>query len=279
MTKKPFRINGKDVVIKSTNAVYNGNISGVDNAQAAIDNLNGRLEDVEENGAGVVIPSYTGKKIAVIGDSFTAPNKWQAQMCTILGATLISNGSASLGGVNGGRFGGTDSTKWGYTKAQDVYTYCNNNNITPDYILVCLGTNDIANMRSTGSTLGSINVSATFSDIGDTLEIDNSHITAGMQATILYLKDKFPNAGIMIGCTPAGNMHSGESLLDAYRSQFINRLKDVCVLYGLRYLDNYYCGIDTRNVTEDEQFVSGGHPTDAAYTLIANYMAKLLLQV
>lgn len=279
MSKKTYRINNNEVAVKATNAVYNGNISGVDNAQDAIDNLDGRLGEIEENGAGVTIPSYTGKKIVVIGDSFTQPNKWQSQMCTLLGATLISNGNASLGGVGGGRYGGADDTKWGYTSAQSVYTYCSNNSVSPDYILICLGTNDIANMRSSGSTLGSINVNATVSDIGNTLVIDNSHLTAGMQATILYLKDKFPNAEIIVGCTPAGAMHSGESLLDSYRQQFMNRLKDVCVLYGLRYLDNYYCCIDTKNVSEDAQFVSGGHPTDAAHIVIANYMAKLLTQV
>lgn len=47
-TKKPYRINNQDVVVKATNAVYNGTISGVDNAQSAIDSLAGRVAAVEQ---------------------------------------------------------------------------------------------------------------------------------------------------------------------------------------------------------------------------------------
>jgi len=53
MNKKPYRINGKDLVNKAENVLYNGDIANVENVEDAIDNLNSRLEDVEENGGGI----------------------------------------------------------------------------------------------------------------------------------------------------------------------------------------------------------------------------------
>lgn len=67
--KKPYRINGKDVVVLAENAVYNGSIEGVTDAQSAIDNLDSRLQVVEgEGGGGSGTPSSL--KILTIGNSF-----------------------------------------------------------------------------------------------------------------------------------------------------------------------------------------------------------------
>ncbi len=220
---------------------------------------------------------YVGKKIAVIGDSFTAPNKWQKYMCELLGATLISDGSLAVGAVSGGRYAGADSSRWGYTLAQSLGTYCVENDIAPDYILICLGTNDVANMRSSGSTLGNINYSATsVDDIGTTLVINNANITAGIQATLLYLKTRFPDAIIKVGYTPAGVIHSGENLLVTYRQQFMQRLEEVCAMYGVSMIDSYTCGI-SQYVSADAPYMSGSHPSDAGQQRIGEYMARLML--
>lgn len=284
--RKPNRIGNegetpREIIVRAENVLYDNTNTGDkgDNVKTALDNIVGRVASIEQNGGGggsVAPTSYAGKKFAVIGDSFSSPNEWQTVMCQLLGATLIKNGAQAVGAADGSRFGGADSNKWGYTRAQELFTHCSNNNVTPDYILICLGTNDIANMRGSGSTLGSVVYDAEAGDIGDTLVIDNSHLTAGMQATILYLKDKFPNAKIMVGPTPAGNLHSGESLLDTYRPSFLRRLQDVCLMYGLQWLDCYYACIDYYGVTADSQFNKGAHPTSDGRKLIGNFMAGLL---
>lgn len=54
MSKKPYRINGKDVVVKAENAVYaNTNMPNVADAKGALDNLNERVGELEENGGGI----------------------------------------------------------------------------------------------------------------------------------------------------------------------------------------------------------------------------------
>ena len=53
MNKKPYRINGEDVVVKAENALYtNTDMPNVADAKGALDNLNGRVEELEENGGG-----------------------------------------------------------------------------------------------------------------------------------------------------------------------------------------------------------------------------------
>lgn len=51
-TKRPYRINGQDVVVKSENVLYSG-IDNIDNVDDALDDIVERLEDVEENGGGL----------------------------------------------------------------------------------------------------------------------------------------------------------------------------------------------------------------------------------
>ena len=53
MNKRPFRINGKGVVVKAENAVYaNTNMPNVEDAKGALDNLNERVGELEEQGSG-----------------------------------------------------------------------------------------------------------------------------------------------------------------------------------------------------------------------------------
>lgn len=53
MSKKPYRINNKDVVVKAENAVYaNTDMPNVADAKGALDNLNERVGELEENGDG-----------------------------------------------------------------------------------------------------------------------------------------------------------------------------------------------------------------------------------
>lgn len=51
--KKPYRINGQDVVVKAENALYTNNgMAGVADAKGALDNLDSRLQTVEGGGGG-----------------------------------------------------------------------------------------------------------------------------------------------------------------------------------------------------------------------------------
>lgn len=53
MSKKPYRINNKDVVVKAENALYtNTDMQDVADAKGALDNLNERVGELEEGGGG-----------------------------------------------------------------------------------------------------------------------------------------------------------------------------------------------------------------------------------
>lgn len=267
--RRPYRVNGKEVVVDAENVNYTG-IDNVENVADALDYLKGHGGG---SGGGGSTESYTGKVFGVLGDSFTQANKWQKRMCDNLRATLIGAGGASVGGISGGRYGGDDSTKWALTQAQALYAYCSTNNVTPDYILVCDGTNDVANLWSDGGNqMGVFDPSATVSDIGTSLVIDKGHLVAGMQAAFLYLKDKFPNAIILASNTPGGWLHTSTSTYDGYCNCLEENLKMVCKHYGIEFMDAYYC-IPPGATNVD----NSGHPTDTGHQRIGDYMAALLL--
>lgn len=85
--KKPYRINGKDIVVLAENVLYDGNIEGVADAQSAIDNLGSRLQVVEDGGGG---GGTTSLKILTIGNSF-CQNLFLYYQYNLLGNLGISN--------------------------------------------------------------------------------------------------------------------------------------------------------------------------------------------
>lgn len=218
--------------------------------------------------------TYSNKVFGVLGDSFTQANKWQKTMCELLGAKLIGVEGPSVGGIGGGRYGGDDPAKWALTQAQNLYSYCSANNLIPDYILVCNGTNDIANMWSDGGNqMGAFNPNATAADIGNSLVIDKAHMIAGMQATFLYLQDKFPNAVILVGNTPGGWLHTSSNYIYLpFTHCFEENLKMVCNFYGIEFIDNYFC-IPQGSSNVD----NSGHPTEIGHQRIGEYMATMLM--
>lgn len=155
-TKKPYRINGKDVVVESENALYDGTgAGGGDNVKAALDNIKGRVATLEQSGGGStpVTPStspFVGKEFALIGDSFSAPGKWFQVMCNSLGATKGKNAAVSGGTWKLRRSGG----KGAYLQAIDIKEYYDQHGGAPDVILCVLGTNDASNMWGSGYKLG-----------------------------------------------------------------------------------------------------------------------------
>lgn len=165
MSKKETRINdngtARDIVVNAQNVNYSGNATG-DNAKSALDNLSLRvttLENSSSGGGGGSAP-LAGKVIATIGDSFSSPGRWQAAMCTYLGAT-----QGRIAAIDGAMWKHRVDTvnnqyvyKGAYALAVNIKNYYDANpSLTkPDYILCFLGTNDVVNMSSNSSALGVI---------------------------------------------------------------------------------------------------------------------------
>lgn len=289
MAQDILNLNGTDYELgaKASSVSYDNTNSGMNatNAQAAIDELKASV--------GSSTP-YVGKTIAVIGDSFTAMGAgstgWFDVMCRALGATMQSNEADS-----GGAWHGNDGVS-AYQQAQDLVTHVGNNH--PDYILIVMGVNDINNDSDfyrfkdpDGVDLGNI-VYTNQHDGNELSQFDLTtspySFTAGVQATLTYLKKHFPNAIIKIGWTPSGMQfmangfrYPGENK-DPWQifHSYVQRLKDLADMYGVDYINTLHCGISWW-VTEDfEEYMvdnNNYHPNEAARQRIGEYMARLML--
>lgn len=212
------------------------------------------------------------KTFAFIGDSFSAPNSWQSTMCNDLGALLSSNKA-----VSGGAWYGTDSLSAYYQAGKLVET-----GSQYDYILCVLGTNDIAHWAT--YTLGEIVNSETIGTASGNVN-PNGSITGGIQATLIRLKNAFPNAIIKIGYTPAGYIHDAFNQI-ANVEALCNRLKELSHIYGVGYIETRDCGICKwmeadlhayTGTTSGGEWTSTGHPSGAGQTRIGHYMARIMM--
>lgn len=231
---------------------------------------------------------YTNKIVAVLGDSFTAPGDWISRMKSVLGLAQTINMAIS---------GGTWSPNGGYSafeRARLLYADYNGA-ASPDIILIVLGVNDYGNSNT--HPLGDINYNtlATLKDNGQLLEEStiasniSSHyntsdgsFTAGVQAVLAYLATVYPNALIKIGWTPAGQqyMRTGWDIDKVHN--YINRLKDLALMYGVQYIDTFNCGICPWLYDDRDTYQTGGangdqHPSGVAHQRIGEYIARLLL--
>lgn len=165
MAKKETVINDngqtREIVVNATNVNYNGNATG-GNAKDALDGLSLRVSTLESaiggGGGGGSYAPLAGKVIATIGDSFSAPGKWQTAMCTVLGATKGYN--ASVDGAMWKHRKEGNVYKGAYALAVKMKNYydANPSESKPDYILCFLGTNDVANMKRTDNQKVSLGV-------------------------------------------------------------------------------------------------------------------------
>ena len=197
------------------------------------------------------------KKISVIGDSFTAPSTWVNIMCEKLSAYKLANHA-----VSGGAFSDYDGVpKTAYEQAQEMVA----NGETPDIILVTLGTNDCSNDKEIGTIVYSNDISS----------FDLASFSGGMQACINYLANNFPTAKLYVGWTPMGGLYSTTHNPDPY----ITRMKEICMMYGIQYIETRTCGVSPLITAHAECFeagVAGGHPTNAGQQRIGDYMASLM---
>ena len=198
---------------------------------------------------------WTGKNFGIIGDSFTAPGTW----CTIMVENLQAANCWNKA-VSGANFSDADGVpKTAYEQAQEFVA----KGETLDVILIAMGTNDANNSRTMGEIVESNSIS----------DFDLSTYTGGMQACLNYLQNNFPEAIIYVGWTPMGGLVNGT------KAEYITRMQEVCLMYGVEYIETRTCGV-TRfsDVYANcyEMGVNGGHPTGVGQQKIGAYMTRLM---
>lgn len=198
---------------------------------------------------------WEGKNFGIIGDSFTAPGTWCGIMADNLKAANWWNKA-----VSGANFADGDGIpKTAYEQAQEFVA----DGKTLDVILITMGTNDAGNSRTMGEIVESNSIS----------DFDLTTYTGGMQACLNYLQNNFPEAIIYVGWTPMGGLVNGT------KAEYITRMQDVCLMYGVEYIETRTCGV-TRfsDVYADcyEMGVNGGHPTGVGQQKIGAYMTRLM---
>ena len=197
---------------------------------------------------------WADKNFGIIGDSFTSPGTWCNIMRENLKAASLWNHA-----ISGSSFADVDSVpKTAYEQAQEMVT----NGETPDVILITLGINDAANSRTIGDIVQSNSIS----------DFDLTTYTGGMQACINYLQNNFPNAIIYVGWTPMGG-------LSAANAEYITRMQEVCLMYGVEYIETRTCGVTTLSDVYAECYengTNGGHPTGVGQQKIGAYMTRLM---
>lgn len=206
-----------------------------------------------------VLP-FASKNFCFIGDSFTEARGWCEAMVDIVRCTLERNVARS-----GGRWSyNADAVGISaYEQAQTLVSEAR----SPDVILVTMGCNDAAN----GVTLGEIVLG------NDISAFDTATYTGGMQACLNYLQNNFPDAIIFVGWTPAGG-NCNWSTPDVV-SPYIERMKEVCLIYGVEYIETRTCGITKYSDAFADYWeggINGGHPLSKGHARIGQYMARLI---
>lgn len=206
-----------------------------------------------------VLP-FASKNFCFIGDSFTETRGWCEAMVDIVRCTLERNVARS-----GGRWSYSADPVGisAYEQAQTLVSEAR----SPDVILLTLGCNDAAN----GVALGEIVLG------NDISAFDTATYTGGMQACLNYLQNNFPDAIIFVGWTPAGG-NCNWSTPDVV-SPYIERMKEVCLIYGVEYIETRTCGITKySSVFADywEGGINGWHPLSKGRARIGQYMARLI---
>lgn len=196
-----------------------------------------------------------------IGDSFSSPGKWQAEMQTTLGGINLYNAA-----VDGCRWSNTHSDETSaYYRAE---RFIDNISVMPDIIMCLLGVNDAAN----GVGLGAVTYS------NDYMAFDRSTFAGGMQSTIARLQNAYPDAIIYVGWTPAGG-NCNWSTAAAEVDKYIEIMKEVCLMYGVKYIETRTCGITKYSDAYSDCWESGtggGHPTEKGHIAIGKYMARIV---
>ena len=201
------------------------------------------------------IHPWADKKFCFIGDSFTAPGTWCTIMCDNLRSINVKNTA-----ISGGAFADYDGVPLtAYEQAQSLV----NGGYEADVILITLGTNDSGHEDLLGEIVQSNSIS----------DFDLGTYTGGMQACLNYLQNNFPNAIIYVGWTPMGGLVNGS------KEAFLARMREVCLMYGVEYIETRTCGVTRFSDVYAECYekgVNGGHPTVEGQQKIGAYMTRLI---
>lgn len=204
---------------------------------------------------------FANSNFVFIGDSFSSPGKWQTEMQKHLNGTNLYNAA-----IDGCRWSNTHSEETSaYYRAERII---DNITVTPDIIMCLLGVNDGAN----GVELGTVTYS------NDYTEFNRATFAGGVQATIARLQNAYPDAVIYVGWTPAGgncNWTTSAAKVDEY----VEMMKEVCLMYGVEYIETRTCGISKySDIYADcwEAGTGGGHPTEKGHIAIGKYMARIV---
>lgn len=192
------------------------------------------------------INKLSEKKFISVGDSFSAPNKWQKVVMELLQMNGITTA------LSGARFSsGEVKNAYEQLKQYDAESY------NADYILITMGTNDSANNVTIGSFVESNNIA----------DFDLTTYYGGIQAVLNYACNTWKDAVVAIGFTPACGI--------SYNEAYIEPLKKCARLYGAYYIDTLSMGYSAY-VTNQADHIYGGHPTELGQQKIGRRMAKII---
>lgn len=301
---KQLNWDGTEVGAKASNVTYNNTTSGMEatNVQSAID----ELKRTAGGGGGGSYAPYSGKRMAVVGDSFSANDVWINAMAGHLSLTEAKNKSIS-GGSWTQRVATQDNPVLPYLSAffriQLLYANYQAAGTSPDYILIVDGVNDYGNQLTLGNisldTIDDVNntgITSLAVETYNTRAFEDSELvdeitetfdlatfTGGAQAALAYITARFPNAIVKIGFTPAwqqgcyhGINRDGWSSVDTY----LDRLKTLATMYGAQFIDTSHVGICSwvaSSKAANWKGANDGHPSSAANARIGAAMARLLL--
>lgn len=236
-------------------------------------NLSNPLKDKKLSILGASISSYSGycpegyNVHYPSGDVTSVDQTWWKKLIDNNGMILGYNSSYSGSSVQ------TDGTGVAYIDDERIAHLGSNGD--PDIIIIQAGIND-AKLEDF-ATLGEINKVIDLPLTADSaIAYDTTTFLGAYQALIEKLMVTYPNAQIAcwsLTWTSRPDVITSDDLLVAS-----NRIKELCDLYGLIFLDIRKCGITPANMAT---YLGAGdttitHPNAAGMELIAKYIEKCL---
>ena len=185
---------------------------------------------------------FYGAKVNTLGDSLTAPGKWQAYLKDIMGFSEIRNYGVGGTTVTSAR-GEGESTFRDRAPSMDD---------DADLIIVFTSIND------NGAAYGTYN------------STDVSTVGGAGNVLATMLREKYPHSDIIFTSNPHTHWEWSFGACDMY--------KEVCRHHSIPFCDLLgTCGIDGTNDVEKSYYYSDGiHPTDAGQYRIAQTIAGFL---
>lgn len=173
-----------------------------------------------------------------IGDSISAPGKYQQVVCDKL--QLINN---SNGAVSSARYCDTDESNrnLAYYNMDKLPEKC-------DIVTIMLGTNDISNN----------------SPIGEFFDNTLKTFYGALHVTFKKMIEKYPNARLGVITPPQRNFKKNKEMLEKHL-KYSKIIKEVAEYYSLPVLWGHGAGVRSGLNDEYNHFVDGLHPNETGY--------------